>query len=173
MTRDTLRRFLVTAAAIVLVLALVNAYGRVLSAFIADTWGQDWSYFDNGRVVAMKLHDLPAPAPPAQAPAGAAWPETVLRPACYYTLSLMGLSGPEGDLWRTSLEGKEPAQVLVVRATWNNGVVGRYRVTEGAPAMGLAVVELDAGPNGLHLLDVQEPAPGAGWYVVQAYRAPD
>lgn len=159
-----------TALALVVLLALVNAYGRTLAAFVEDTWGPDFAYFDNGRLVQVKLHELPRPGrPPAQAPGGAGWPEKVLRPACYYTLSLMGLSGPEGGLWRAALEGKPPAQTLVVRATADGSVVGRYRVTEGSEEAGLAVVELDAGPNGLHLMDMQEPVPGVGWYVVQLY----
>lgn len=171
MRRRTFSRLVWTVVVGLAVLALVNAYGRTLTAFIQDTWGPDFAYFDNGRLVELKLHDLPEPVPPAQAAPSATWPEKVLRPACHYTLSLMGLSGPEGDLWQASLEGKEPVQQLVVRATWNNGVVGRYRVTEGAAATGLAVVELDAGPNGLHLMDMQEPSPGAGWFVVEVYRS--
>lgn len=170
MNKRALVRLLWTVVVGFVVLALVNAYGHVITSFVQDTWGADFAYFDNGRSVQVKLHDLPGAAPGGQAAPEAAWPEKVLRPACFYTLSLMGLSGPEGGLWTATLEGEAPAQTLVVRATWNGGVVGRYRVTEGSDATGLAVVELDAGPNGLHLMDVQAPAPGAGWYVVQTYR---
>ena len=46
-------------------------------------------------------------------------------------------------------------------------------MTEGREEAGLVVVELDAGPNGVHLMDLQQPRPGDGWYVVQVYRAPD
>lgn len=164
------------------VLALVNAYGRTLTTFIQDTWGPDFSYFDNGQMILTKLHRLPpataagqtAPpgqaAPPTQTAPASTWPEAVLRPACQFTLSLMGLSGPEGGLWQATLEGKEPAQYLVVRATATGAEVGRYRVLEGSPQTGLAVVELNAGPNGLHLMDVLQPTPRVGWYVVQVYR---
>ena len=165
------RRWLITAVAAFAILALINAYGRTVATFIQDVWGPDFSFFDNAQTVQVKLHRLPPATDHAQAPAGAAWPEKVLRPACHFTLSLMGLSGPEGELWLGSLEGQPPA--LVVRATWSGGEVGRYRVTEGREEAGLVVVELDAGPNGVHLMDLQQPRPGDGWYVVQVYRAPD
>lgn len=168
----TVRRSLYVVGLLALLAALVQVYGPAISMFVKDTWGPGFSYFDNGRVIEIKLHRLPPPFPPAPAGPGLGWPEKVLRPACYYTLSLMGLSGPEGGLWRAVPEGDGPGQSLVIRAAGGT-VVGRYRVTEGSEETGLVVVELDAGPNGLHLMDVLEPVPDAGWFVVRTYRVSD
>ncbi|RJQ08386.1 MAG: hypothetical protein C4551_05270 [Bacillota bacterium] len=156
-----------------MMLALINSYGRAMATFAQDLWGPDLTYYDNGTPVLAKLHRLPGPGDPGQAPAGTGWPETVLRPACFYTLNLMGLSGPEGGLWTASVEGEGLGQRLVVRATAGGNVVGRYRVVGGLEDTGLAVVELDAGPNGLHLMDVFQPREGAGWFVIQPYRVVD
>lgn len=165
----TALRWLTAAFVGFVLLALINAYGHSVAVFVKDVWGPDFSYFDNGRTIQVKVHRIPSPDSPGQAPPGTPWPEKVLRPACYYTLSLMGLSGPEGGLWDASFRG----QSLVVSATATGAEVGRYRVTEGAEETGLAVVELNAGPNGLHLMDVMQPVAGAGWFVVRVYRAPE
>lgn len=169
--RRSVQLWLTAAVMALAMLALINAYGRTMATFVQDLWGSDFSFYDNGRTVVVKLHRLPPPGAPPQAPQ-AGWPEKVLRAVCGYTLDLMGLSGPEGGLWRAAMEDKGRNRVLLVRATATGAVVGRYRVTEGSEDTGLVVVELDAGPNGLHLIDAMEPRPGAGWFVVAVYRAP-
>jgi len=155
------------AVAVAVILAVVGAYGEGISLFIKDIWGTDFSYYDNGLPVTAKLHRLPGPGDPGQAGPEAGWPERALRPACHFTLNLLGLSGPEGGLWTASMQGN----FLVVAATDGSGEVGRYRVTQGSETSGLAVVECSAGPNGLYLMDLLQPRPETGWFVVRVYDA--
>lgn len=158
-------RLLRAAGAALVLLALAHAYGAEAVLVARDLWGPDFSYYDNGRTVTVKLHRLPGPGSPGQARLEAGWPEAVLRAASCHTLNLMGLSGPEGRLWTARMVG----DVLVVTARAGGAEVGRYRVTEGSPDSGLAVVELEAGPNGLHLMEVVQPHPGGGWFVVEVH----
>ncbi len=171
-SRRSVRPWVVAALAGLLALALINAYGQAMTMFVRDLWGPEFSFYDNGRTVSVKLHRLPPAATPPQVGPDGTWPEQALRPACFFSLNLLGLSGPEGGLWTASLEGEGRGRVLTVRSTGTQAVVGRYRVTEGSEETGLAVVELEAGPRGLYLMDVLEPRPGAGWYVVSVYRVP-
>jgi hypothetical protein len=169
--RSARRRFWVVGF-LILLAGAAFASGPALLRAAADAWGPSVSYFDNGRQFTVKVHDLPLPGPSIAADANRVWPETILRSVCHYTLSLMGLSGPEGTLWEANLEKTSSGEVLVIRAPGGN-VVGRYRVTEGSEDAGLAVVELDAGLNGLHLMSVQAPVANGGWLVIHTYRVPD
>ena len=152
-----------------LLLVAAGAYGQHLTALARDTMGRDFSYYDNARKVTVKLHHLPGPDAPGQAGEGAGWPEAVLVPACRHTLNLMGLSGPEGEDWTASMRG----QVLVITVAHAPVEVGLYRVTSGTQDSGLAVVELDAGPNGLFLMSVAQPRPDSGWFIVRIYNTID
>lgn len=163
-----------TAGMVVLLLAAVwSAYGPQITVLALDLWGPEFTYYDQGRMVVVKAHRLPDPPAPGSgaadspSPSSPAWPEAVLRAACGYTLNLMGLTGPEGEAWTASMAGPD----LVVLATWAPVEVGRFRVTGGSPDSGLAVVELDAGANGLHLMNLFQPRPDSGWFVVTVYTA--
>lgn len=170
-----LMRWVTAGTALFVALALWSAYGQALTTLALDLWGPDFSYYDNGRTVTVKVHRLPGGRPDPDAQEGtvsppaaiAPWPETALRAACAYTLNLMGLAGPEGDEWMASMAEQD----LVVLATWAPIEVGRFRVMEGSEDSGLVVVELAAGPNGLHLMNLYQPEPGGAWFVVTVYTA--
>lgn len=171
MTRGGRRwgRRLAVVAGLLIAAALANAYGRAALDLALDLWGPDFCFYDNGLAVRVKAHRLPGPAASGQAGENAGWPEAALRPAARYTLNLMGLSGPEGGLWTAAMRG----QTLVVTATSAPVEVARLRVLSGTAGSGLAVVELDAGPNGVFLMELFQPRPDTGWFIVRIYNALD
>jgi hypothetical protein len=164
-----LKQRLALLAVFALLLVAAGAYGQRITVMVRDLVAADFSYYDNASKVTVKVHRIPGPDAPGQAGEGAAWPEAVLRPASRHTLNLMGLSGPEGDLWTASMRG----QVLVVMATYAPVEVGVYRVASGTQESGLVVVELNAGPNGLFLMSVAQPCPDTGWFIVRIYNCID
>lgn len=163
------RQRLALLAILVLLLVAAGAYGRQMVAMVRDALAPEFSYYDNSRRATLKLHHLPGPGHVGQAGEEAGWPETVLRPAAWQTLNLMGLSGPEGEHWTASMVG----QVLVVRATYAPVEVGRYQVASGSETGGLVVVELDAGANGLFMMSVAQPRVDSGWFIVRIYNTID